>query len=177
MAKAFKYAIITLTIIAALIGLAYTVGLTMSQDHTATSSVTLAVPRPEVWGAIVDVAAQPTWRTGLQTVTIEEAAPERMRWTEHGDYGDIPLRVEERVEPSRLVVVIDSQDLPFGGRWIYTLEEAGGGTHISITEEGSVYNPLFRVMSSLFMSEHETLDNFLTDLGRRFSQQVTPEHK
>jgi len=177
MIKIIKYLIITLTVLAALIGLAYAVGMTMSQDHTATSSVTLTVPRPEVWGAIVDVAAQPTWRSGLQSVAIEDATPERMRWTEHGDYGDIPLRVEERTEPSRLVVVIDGEDLPFGGRWIYALEDAGDGTHISITEEGSVYNPLFRVMSSLFMSEHETLDNFLTDLGSRFSQQVTPEHK
>ena len=125
----------------------------------------------------MDVAAQPTWRTGLESVTVENPAPESMKWTEYGDYGEIPLRVVERVEPSRLVVVIDSKELPFGGRWTYQLDEVDAGTRISITEEGSVYNPLFRVMSSLFMSDYDTLDTFLTDLGKHFSQQVTPEHK
>jgi hypothetical protein len=177
MMKILKWAIITLTTIVALIGLAYAVGLTLPRDHTATSAVTLATPREQVWGAIVDVAAQPSWRTGLETVTVESPALESMKWTEHGDYGEIPLRVVERVEPSRLVVVIDGDDLPFGGRWIYQLDAVDGGTRLSITEEGSVYNPVFRVMSSLFMSEYETLDTFLTDLGRHFSQQVTPEHE
>ncbi len=175
--KVLKYTIVILATIAALVGLAYAVGLTIPRDHTATSTITLATPRQQVWAAIVDVGAQPSWRTTLQSVTVEDSTPESMRWMEHGDYGEIPLRVVERVEPSRLVVVIDSDDLPFGGRWIYQLEEADGGTRISITEEGSVYNPVFRVMSTLFMSEHATLDHFLTDLGSRFSQKVTPEHQ
>jgi len=175
--KIIKYVIITLATTAALVGLAYAVGMTLPRDHSATSRATLATPRQDVWAAIVDVTAQPSWRTALESVTVEDATPQTMRWTEHGDYGDIPLRMVERVEPSRLVVVIDSDDLPFGGRWIYQLDEVDAGTRIAITEEGSVYNPVFRVMSSLFMSQHETLDHFLTDLGSHFSQQVTPEHQ
>jgi len=177
MMKVFKYAVIILAVIAALVGLAYAVGLTMPRDHTASSSITIPVPRQDVWNAITDVASHPSWRTGLTSVTIEDPVPDRMRWTEHGEYGEIPLRVVERVEPSRLVVVIDSEELPFGGRWIYSLDETDAGTRISITEEGSVYNPVFRVMSSLFMSEHETLDIYLANLGSLFSHLVTPEHR
>jgi len=41
--------------------------------------------------------------------------------------GRIPFRIEEWDELSRLIVAIDTESLPFGGRWIYDLEEIGVG--------------------------------------------------
>ncbi len=174
--KVIKYLIAVLVAIAALIGLAWAAGLALPQDHRATSTIVLPAPRDAVWNAITDVALFTEWRSDVAKVTIRSSAPGEIAWTETGDHGAIPFRTVAWDEPARIVTAIDTDQLPFGGRWVYLLEEVEGGTRITITEEGSVYSPFFRVISTLFMSEHGTLDRYLTDLGARFSQDVRPEH-
>jgi hypothetical protein len=57
--------------------------------------------------------------------------------------------------------------LPFGGTWTYELEPVAGGTSVTLTEDGEVYNPLFRVMQKLFFSPYRTIDTFLANLKGR----------
>jgi hypothetical protein len=62
---------------------------------------------------------------------------------------------------------IADQKLPFGGTWTYELEPSAGGTSVTLTEDGEVYNPLFRVMQKLFFSPYKTIDTFLGNLKER----------
>ena len=48
------------------------------------------------------------------------------------------------------------------------MAHVAGGTALRITEDGEVYNPLFRFMSQFVFGHHATVDTFLTDLGRKF---------
>ncbi|NIN10341.1 MAG: hypothetical protein GTN62_03355 [Gemmatimonadales bacterium] len=50
------------------------------------------------------------------------------------------------------------------------------GSTITITEDGDIYNPIFRVMSRLFLGYHATMDGYLTALGRKLGEEVTPVH-
>lgn len=47
-----------------------------------------------------------------------------------------------------------------------------GGTRITITEDGKVYNPIFRFV----MGHHGTMDDYLTAVGAHFGETVAPEH-
>jgi hypothetical protein len=79
----------------------------------------------------------------------------------HGGNGDVLFRFETVEAPGRLVARIADPSLPFGGSWTYELQQNGAGTALTITEDGEVYNPIFRVMQKLFFSAYQTIDTYL----------------
>jgi hypothetical protein len=92
--------------------------------------------------------------------------------------GGFPLRliVQESVEPTRLVTRMDAApDAAFGGTWTYELVPAGAGTQVTVTENGYVSNPLFRVVMHA-MGVHRSVDGYLRALGTKLGETVTPEH-
>ena len=87
------------------------------------------------------------------------------------------LIVEEATPPRRMVTRIDAPpDAAFGGTWTYQLEPAGPETRLSITEDGYVSNPLFRVMMYAMGGVHRTADGYLRALGTKLGEPVQPVH-
>jgi hypothetical protein len=54
------------------------------------------------------------------------------------------------------------------------LAREGNGTALSITEEGFIKNPLFRVLGKLFFSPTATLEQYLRDLAKALGEDATP---
>ena len=74
----------------------------------------------------------------------------------------------ERMErPSLLVARIADPKLPFGGTWTYRIAPAAGGSDLTITEDGEVYNVFFRFMSRFVFGHHATMDGFIKHLQAR----------
>lgn len=147
------------------------VGLALPRAHLAARKATLAKPPSEVWSAISEVSAYPSWRRGVKK--IEQLSPGSFR--EHSGDGAITYAIDVDEPPSRRVTRIADDSLPFGGRWIYELAPDGGGTRIKITEDGFVKNPVFRFIRKTVMSEAGTLEKFLVDLGARVGSPTKPE--
>ncbi len=63
--------------------------------------------------------------------------------------------------------------LPFGGTWDISISPEGTGSRITITENGEIYNPVFRVMSKL-MNQTATIDSYLTGLAGKLGDTYTP---
>ena len=62
---------------------------------------------------------------------------------------------------------IDSKSLPFGGTWTYDVQPASDGrTKLQITEDGEVYNPIFRFVSRFFIGYEGTLRQYVADVER-----------
>jgi hypothetical protein len=79
--------------------------------------------------------------------------------------------VEQAVPDRLLVGRIADANLPFGGSWTYELApDAGGRTTLTITEDGEVYNPIFRFMSRFVMGHDATIKQYLSDVGKRFPE-------
>lgn len=55
----------------------------------------------------------------------------------------------------------------FGGSWTYELTPVADGTRLRITENGEVYNPLFRFLSRFVFGHYASIDKFMADLERR----------
>lgn len=154
-----------------------TLGRMLPQIHRASSFVTLQKSPEAVWSAITNVEAMPTWRSGLKKV---ERGPDRNRnpvWIEHTRHGPMPYEWIEITPPRRLVLRIAEPKLPFGGTWTFELTPIAAGVELSITEDGEIYNPLFRVLARFFFGYHAIIDTYLRDLGRHFSQPVTPQRR
>jgi uncharacterized protein YndB with AHSA1/START domain len=161
----------------ALVGLMALVGALVSREHRATSTVTLRQPPDTVWNVVRDVGAVPSW---WPEVTLSERLPDRdgrEAWRQKMSGFDVPLVVLESDPPRRLVTKIDGGDgAAFGGTWSYELTPADSGTRISVTEDGWISNPIFRFLSRFMFGYYGSLDGYLKALGKRFGEEVSPEH-
>ena len=84
--------------------------------------------------------------------------------TRIGEPQEYPLRVERNEPPSLVVTRIVGERLPFGGTWTYRIAPAPGGSELTITEDGEVYNPIFRFMSRFVFGHYATMDAFIRTL-------------
>ncbi|MGE0355151.1 MAG: SRPBCC family protein [Gemmatimonadales bacterium] len=171
---------VALIVLGVILGLGVTValiGLLLPREHRATSAITLLQPVDSVWAAVRGLGEMPEYWSDLKS---SERIPDingHEAWAQSaGRNFTMRLEVEEEDPPRRLVTRIDAPPgAPFGGRWIYQLAPAEGGTRLTVTEDGWVANPVFRVMSRL-MGYHRTMDSYLRALGGKYGETVTPEH-
>lgn len=170
-----KWALIIVGVLVGLGLLATIAGLLLPKGHVATRRARYKASPENIWAALTDFAGQAAWRKDLKRI---ERLPDRdghAVWNEIGSQGAMPLETLEVVPPRRLVRKIADPKLPFGGTWTYELEPAaGGGTQLTITEDGEVYNPIFRLVSQ-FMDMGATMNGFMAALGNKFGESVTPE--
>ena len=162
-----KWVIVALAVIAVIILVIVVVGWMLPVAHTASRELKIASSPDAVWRVITEIDAFPSWRP---TVTTVERQPDRNGlpvWAETGKDGRITLAVERREPPRLLVTRIADTGLPFGGTWTYELAPEGGGTRLTITEHGEVYNPVFRFMSRFVFGHHSTIDAYLKALAAR----------
>lgn len=155
---------IALYVVAGLAGLLVVlavIGSLLPRDHVATRAAQLTQPPDVVWAALSDLDAQPRWRRGLRR--IERLSPTTYR--EHTSQGAITFEIVEDRAPARRVTRIADDKLPFGGRWIFELAPADAGTTLTITEDGFIKNPIFRVLSKTVFSTTATMERFLADLA------------
>jgi uncharacterized protein YndB with AHSA1/START domain len=162
-----KIVIMVVAVLVSLVLLVAIIGWSLPVKHSVSRMATYAPPPEVVYGAITRVEDFPAWRSKVKTVDVLDTANGRRRFRESGGDGDILYEVEDAQPPRRLVTRIADDELPFGGRWTYELTPSGNGTTLRITEDGEVYNPIFRFMSKFVFGHHATLDSYLTDLGRK----------
>ena len=157
--------VIVVVVVAALI-----VGWLLPEKHTATREATLLASPEAVWALITDVDAFPSWRTDVKSVERLPDRAGRPVWIEQGSGGKVTFAVDESTPPRRLVVRIADRDLPFGGTWTYEIAPAAGGASLTITEDGAIYNPLFRVMARFVFGYESTIAAYLAAAQKRLAR-------
>ena len=158
-----KWIVIIVVAILAEVALVYLVGSLLPVQHTATVTASLQNSPDEVWSTISDPRQFATWRSGLKSVEVTD----ERNWKEISSQGDEIIFQAVIWEPGKkLVTRIMNQDLPFGGEWVYEFQADGKGTRLTITENGEVYNPVFRFMSKYVFGHDTTLKNYVADLEK-----------
>ena len=162
-----RIALIVLGVLAA-IGLAVVgVGFTLPVKHRAVSEAKFRQAPAEIFAVITDTKNFPAWRPSVQKVELLPDSAGKKRFREIGSDGDILYEVQQAVPNERLVTRIADPSLPFGGSWTYELIPNAEGTTVRITEDGEVYNPVFRFVSRFVMGHNSTMDRYLRDLAKR----------
>ncbi len=155
-------AVAALVLLAAVIAV---VGWLLPVAHVATRHATLAAAPDAVWRVITNVEAFPSWRSDV--TSVERVAGPVVTWIEHGSSGRLTFAVAESEAPRRLVTRIADRSLPFGGTWTYDLVPDGGGTRLTITENGEIYNPIFRAMARFVFGYEATMASYLEALRKK----------
>lgn len=167
-----KWILIVVGVIAGLIALMAIVGALLPKGHTASRTTVINKPPDVLWQAMTDCAAFPQWRTDVKSVEVLPDRDGHKVWREDGRNGKMTLETIEASPPSRLVLRIADPDLPFGGKWTYELQPSPGGSRVTITEDGEVYNPIFRFMSHVFFSQAGSIETYLKALGKKYGEDV-----
>lgn len=170
-----KWALIILGALVVAVIVVVAVGYMLPVAHVAVREARFAEPQDAVWSAITDVPAFPSWRADVTAVDTLPSRDGRKRWVEEAGGERITFEVVESEAPRKLVVRIADPSLPFGGSWTYLLAPSDGGTTLAITENGEVYNPIFRFMARYVFGHTATMEKYLASLGKRFGQPVTTE--
>ena len=162
-----KIALIVLGVFGAIVIVVVAIGFTLPVRHQAVREARFGQSPPEVFAVITDAKNFPTWRPSVKTVEIIPDSAGKKRFREIGSDGSILYEVEATVPNERLVTRIADRSLPFGGSWTYELIPDEKGTTLRITEDGEVYNPVFRFVSRFVMGHTATIDRYLRDLAKR----------
>lgn len=172
-----KVILVTAGVLLASVAVVAFLGSRLPVSHVASRSMLLPVPPERVFAVVTDFAAAPSWRTGLSAVElVPVTGGERLRFTEVSGSDRLTFEVE-LIEPARrLVTRIVGDGLPFGGRWVYELAPAPGGSRLTITEYGEVFHPIFRFVSARIIGHTATLDRYLGDLARALGGTAPVEH-
>jgi uncharacterized protein YndB with AHSA1/START domain len=171
-----RRALLLIGAFAALALLLAVVGALLPVAHTAAVQLVLDQPPAVTYAAVADVARYPEWRSDVDSVQLLEPPP-RTRWRETGPQGTIEFRHAEASPPRTLRTEIqDAREQGFGGSWTWELAPTPtGGTRLTITERGEVYNPLFRLLARFLYPPHATLEQYARDLAARLGDDALPE--
>jgi hypothetical protein len=159
-----RVALIVLGILLAIGLIVAVIGYRLPAAHHASRQATFAVSPESVYAAITTVTDFPKWRPKVKSVDV--LSPTSFR-EKRGD-GDVLFALEEVQAPSRVVTRIADDKLPFGGKWTYEIARSAAGTTLRITEDGEVYNPIFRFVSKFVFGHQASIDEYLRDLGKKF---------
>lgn len=159
----YLYAAIGLLVLLVTVILA--IGAMLPIKHIASRSVVLNMPTEKIWSLITNYADMPNWRKELHKVTMTTASNGNEIWQEfENEKESLDFETIEQINNQKLVrkIVGDSSD--FGGTWTFELTENNGKTTLTITENGEVYNILFRFVSKYIMGHHATMDKYIQQL-------------
>ena len=84
---------------------------------------------------------------------------------------DVPVDVLESAPPHRLVTRVTEKETNFGGTWTIAIDGAPAGSTVTITEDGWVANPIFRVVSRFVIGHHATMDGILKQVATQLHEE------
>lgn len=173
-----KWLVIVVIVLVALVLGVTIVGIALPQNHVAQRSAHLSVTPDKAWSAISDVAGYPTWRSDVASVEMLPSVGGKTAWREVSSKGNkLAFEATTSDAPSHLVTLITDKGIPFGGSWDYRIVPEGTGSRITITENGEVYNPIFRFVSRFVMGHTATLDSYLKALAAKSGDTYPPSGK
>jgi uncharacterized protein YndB with AHSA1/START domain len=162
-----KWVIIAALSLAGVVLLVILIGALLPRKHVVARSVSLHQPPETVWKLIT---GPPAWRPDIKGFEELPANNGHRMWRETDEHGHtITYETVESVAPSRLVTRIADPKLPFGGTWTYEITPTGSGCSLTITENGEVYNPLFRFASRFVMGHEATINAYLKALTAKLA--------
>jgi hypothetical protein len=159
---------------ALLAAIAWAVGMSLPVSHTASRTARFAAAPELVRRAIVEVDKYPEWRPSVTRIVRLDSTGRSPEWRELGG-GDAITYEMDTARRDTIVSRITDKNLPFGGSWEYAIEGDGGGTRLTITENGEIYSPLFRFMSRFVMGHTSTIDTYLRNLAARLGEESVIE--
>jgi hypothetical protein len=148
------------------------IGAALPRAHRATRRARFR-QKPDTIYAVL--AGPPDWRDDVSEFGNLPDQDGRKRFWELSQGRRIAYELVEDVPPLRRVTRIADQGLPFGGAWTIEIAPQGQGAAVRITEEGEIYNVIFRFMARFVFGYARSIEGYLRSLGKKFGETVEIE--
>jgi hypothetical protein len=165
-----KIALILLAAILLLIVGVVAIGALLPKRHVVSRSASYRATPEQLFSLIV---GDQKWRpdvTRCEMLQRDNGRELQRETTRNGE--TITYEIMDRVPPTSLTRRIATEGLPYSGTWKYSLQPNGETTVVRITEDGQVYNPVFRFVSRFILGHTRTMDTYLRALGKATGQEV-----
>ena len=148
----------------------FVTGSLLPKRHTASRSASYRATPERLFSLI---AGPQNWRPDVLHCEVVPEANGRELTRETTRGGEtITYELSDRIPARSLKRRIATDNLPYSGAWTYSLQPNGELTVVRITEDGQVYNPLFRFMSRFVLGHTRSMDAYLRALGKATGQEV-----
>lgn len=145
------------------------IGSLLPKQHMASRSASFRA-NPEKLFSLIE--GPQNWRPDVLRCEISPGANGQQLMKETTRNGETTTyELLDRAAPTSLKRRIATKNLPYSGTWSFSLQPNGETTVVRITENGEVYNPLFRFMSRFVLGHTSTIDAYLRALGRATGQE------
>lgn len=177
-----KIVLLIVSVLLISIALVYLIGFLMPVKHQLSVSRQFAVDKKTIWQILVDFGHHANWRRDIvsaEKVSANDVANEI--WQESDNHGNV-IRYENRdiIKEQSLKRVIVSKHLAFGGSWTFNLasddSQPQAQATLTITENGEVYNPMFRFLGKTVFGFDTSMRRFLEDLDIELQRRNKPLH-
>ena len=166
----FRYSVMTVTGLVVVLALVLLVGSYLPVKHQVTREAAYRATPAQLFALIRNVDDYPSWQKSVSKIEVlpDVEGKQRMRETNSGQA--ITYELGDIVPNQRMVSRIVDAKLPFGGSWTYQLipGQSANTTTLRITENGEVYNPVFRFVSRFVMGHTATIDKYLEAVATRY---------
>ena len=166
----FRYSVMAVTGLVVLIVMVLLVGSYLPVKHQVTREATYRATPVQLFALIRNVDDYPSWQKSVSKVEVlpDVDGKPRMRETNSGQ--TVTYELSDIVPNKRIVSRIVDDKLPFGGSWTYELipGQSADASTLRITENGEVYNPVFRFVSRFVMGHSATIDKYLEAVATRY---------
>ncbi len=141
-----RWAVSVVLLLIGVIGVVALVGSFLPVSHEASRAAEFSRPPGEVHALVSNLQDYPAW------------------WPE----ADTKVEIVENTPPIRLVTRIVGETA-FGGTWTMEIVPTPGGSRLTITERGEIYNPIFRTLAKFVFGYTSTMDRCLKAAQQRLS--------
>jgi len=169
-----KWILLAVAVAVAIAAIVTIVGAMLPKKHVISRKGKFRQPPAVLWETI---SGPPTWRPDVRSFEELPDQNGHKTWREIDKHGQkITFERVESDPPLSMVTRIADPKLPFGGSWRHQISPIeGGGSLLTITEAGEVYNPIFRFVSRFVIGHSSSIDQYLDALGRKFGEEVSIE--
>ncbi len=146
------------------------------KEHEVTRELWLPQGNIVVWDLVSHHEMDLLWRSDLRKIEHLDDEQGKPVWKETSRHGnELILRDDERTEGSMLLRTI-IRNRNFGGYWLIEVKPGtNNSTSLRVTEKGSIHNPMFRFMFSVFFKKTSTIDQYL-DMLKRYLDKLPEAH-
>jgi hypothetical protein len=168
-----KWVLFVVAAMVLVVGAVAGIGAKLPVNHRASRRARFRQSPENLYAAL---AGPPDWRSEVKAWGALPPSEGRQQWWEQDSHGKkVTFELVEDRPPARRAVRIADKNLPFGGTWTFEIAPADGGSELRITEDGEVYNVIFRFMSKYVFGYTGSIEGFFRDLGKKFGEQPQTE--
>jgi hypothetical protein len=146
----------------------YAWGLSVPERHLVTVSAVVPRDAEAAFAVVADPAERPRWAPQVARIgRVDDDPGGRRVWRELDETGDrFEFSIVSDAFPTVVLTATRPEEIGMTATWTWTVSPADGGARVTLTEDATIRNPLFRGVWALRTGPWAQVEGDLSALAR-----------